>query len=67
MHAEEQGHIIGVNVCRVAPFISHLLSVDDSLIFMQADENNATCLKNILDFCCASSGLLSDAKSSIYF
>jgi hypothetical protein len=35
---------------------------------MQADENNATCLKNILDSYCASSRqLVSDAKSSISF
>jgi ribonuclease HI len=66
--AEQQGELIGVRVCRDAPAITNLLFADDSLILMQADEGNASCLKRILDdYCKASGQLVSDAKSSIFF
>jgi hypothetical protein len=42
--------------------------VDDSLILIKANEDNARCLHDILDSYCASSGqLVSVGKSSIYF
>jgi hypothetical protein len=67
-HEEEAGNIIGVKVCRGAPAVSHLLFVDDSLILMRADLQNARCLRNILeDYCNASGQLVSGAKSSIFF
>jgi hypothetical protein len=66
--AEARGEIKGVHVCRDAPMISHLLFADDSLILMQADSENSTNLKNILDSYCASSGQrISEAKSSVFF
>jgi hypothetical protein len=66
--AEARGEIKGVQVCRDAPMISHLLFADDSLILMQADSENSTNLKNILDSYCASSGQrISEAKSSVFF
>jgi hypothetical protein len=34
-HAEEAGQFNGVQVCRDAPMISHLLFADDSLILME--------------------------------
>lgn len=34
---EEAGNIQGVQVCRGAPSITHLLFADDSLILMKAD------------------------------
>ena len=43
--AENRGELQGVKVCRDAPAVSHLLFVDDSLILMQADNNNAKVLK----------------------
>jgi len=43
--AENRGELQGVKVCRDAPAVSHLLFVDDSLILMQADNNNAEVLK----------------------
>ena len=44
-HAELEGTISGVQVCWDAPSILHLLFVDDSLILMKADGDNASCLK----------------------
>jgi hypothetical protein len=66
--AEAREEIVGVRVCRDAPMISHLLFADDSLILMQADNDNATKLKEILDTYCLNSGQkISEGKSSIYF
>ena len=65
--AENRGELQGVQVCRDAPSVSHLLFADDSLILMQADRNNAEALKSLLDRYCSSSGQkISDAKSSIF-
>jgi len=66
--AEERGELDGIKVCRGAPTVSHLLFVDDSLILMQADKENADCLKRILDRYCQSSGqLLNEHKLSVFF
>jgi hypothetical protein len=63
----EEEQLIGVKVCREAPTISNLISADDSLILMQADEANADCLKRILETYCRASGqLVSTAKSTIF-
>jgi hypothetical protein len=35
--AEIRGELEGVQVCRDAPMVSHLLFADDSLILMNAD------------------------------
>jgi hypothetical protein len=65
--AENRGEIQGVRVCRNAPMVSHLLFVDDSLILMEANTDQALHLKNLLDRYCASSGQkVSDEKSSIF-
>jgi hypothetical protein len=67
-HEAEQGYLMGVKVCRGAPTISHMLFIDDSLISMRADEENATSLRRVLDrYCAASRQLVSEAKSSIFF
>lgn len=53
--------------CRDAPTISNLLFADDSLILMQADKDNAECLRRILMKYSAVSGqLISEEKSSIF-
>jgi hypothetical protein len=68
LHEEEVGGIDGVRVCRNAPSVSHLLFVDDSLILMKADMDNATSLQRVLDAYCQNSGqMVSVAKSSIFF
>jgi hypothetical protein len=60
-------NLMGVKVCRNAPAVSHLLFVDDSLILMRADSQNATSLWRALDDYCAALGqLVSDAKSTIF-
>ena len=67
-HEEEAGNLIGVQVCRDSPTISHLLFVDDSPILMRADNQNANTLRSILDEYCATSGqLVSESKCSIFF
>jgi hypothetical protein len=67
LHAEEVGGIEGIKVCRNAPSVSHLLFVDDPLILLKADLNNAISLQHALDSYCAISGqLVSVSKSSIY-
>jgi hypothetical protein len=68
LHEEEIGDIEGIKVCRNAPSVSHLLFVDDSLILLKADLNNAISLQQVLDSYCASSEqLVSVGKSSIFF
>ena len=67
-HAEETGDLIGVKVCRDAPAVTNLLFVDDSLILMKANDQNAECLKPILDlYCSASRQKVSVEKSSVFF
>lgn len=48
-HAEEEGRIAGVKICRNAPSVSHLLFADDSLIPIRAKKEDAMQLHGILD------------------
>jgi hypothetical protein len=67
LHAEEHGHLIGVKVSRNAPTVCNILFVDESLILMQADDENATWLNKVMDLYCQSScQVVSDGKSSIF-
>jgi hypothetical protein len=67
LHAEEHGHLIGVKVSRNAPTVCNMLFADDSLILMQADDENATWLNKVMYLYCQSSGqLVSDGKLSIF-
>ena len=67
-HAEENGNISGVKVCRDAPSVTNLLFADDSLILMKANLQSAETLKSVLDSYCAASGqMVSVDKSSIFF
>ena len=47
-HAEENGNISGVKVCRDAPPATNLLFADDSLILMKANQHNVENLKSAL-------------------
>jgi hypothetical protein len=65
---EEDGSLMGIQVCREARSVSHLVFADNSLILMKVNYANAKCLKDILDNYCASSGqLVIVGKSSVYF
>ena len=67
-HAEENGNISGVKVCRDAPPVTNLLFADDSLILMKANQHNVENLKSTLDLYCVAWGqLVSVEKSSIFF
>ena len=46
--AEEQGIIQGIFVIRLAPKVSHLLFVDDSIVFLCASLQECGVLKKIL-------------------
>jgi predicted metal-binding protein len=43
------GNLKELHVCRRAPRISHLLFTDDTLIFMEANENHVETVKNIIN------------------
>ncbi|PKI47068.1 hypothetical protein CRG98_032544 [Punica granatum] len=54
--AEEQGAIRGIQICRGAPKISHLMFADDLLILARATTTDSNNVKNILDKFCSWSG-----------
>ena len=47
--AEQEGLVLGVKVCHVAPSISHLIFAGNSLILVHANRAEATQLQHILD------------------
>lgn len=58
----------GIRVSRHAPWISHLLFVDDCLIFTQASKRGAYRISDILDIYNRGSGqLVNKNKSTIFF
>jgi hypothetical protein len=59
-HEEEQGHLVGVKVCRGHRQFHIFLFADDSLILMRADVENTNSLRRAGE-------LISEAKSSIFF
>ena len=64
----EQGYIQGLQVCRRAPEISHLLFADDSLLFFRAQTDQAMRIKSALDrYCNATGQLINPDKCSILF
>ena len=65
--SEEDGLLSGVKICSSAPSISHLLFADDSLILIQANGEDATQLRNILELYEQCSGqMINKAKSASY-
>ena len=67
-HAEQEGKITGISISREAPRISHLLFVDDSLLFYLAnlEENKNT--QHLLKICEKASGQkINKEKTSLIF
>ena len=46
--SKEKGRIKGVAMCRNAPYISHLLFANDSLLFCQVSLEEVQCVTDIL-------------------
>ncbi|CAM8914180.1 unnamed protein product [Rhodiola kirilowii] len=40
--------ISGIQICRKAPIVTHLLFADDSIFFVRAEKEEINCLKNVL-------------------
>jgi len=67
-NAENRGDLQGVRVCRNAPRVSHLLFADDCFLFFQAEEHQATIMKQILNQYEEASGqAISLPKSEIFY
>ncbi|KAK2456657.1 hypothetical protein QL285_004005 [Trifolium repens] len=66
--AECRGDIHGIKICRNAPIVSHLLFADDCFLFFQAEENEATIMKEILStYENASGQSINLQKSEIFY
>ncbi|KAL0409477.1 UNVERIFIED_CONTAM: Retrovirus-related Pol polyprotein from type-1 retrotransposable element R2 [Sesamum radiatum] len=62
--AEEQHHIQGIAVARGAPKVSHLLFVDDTIIFSQATEGAMRTIRDILELYAGASGQVINLEKS---
>lgn len=68
IEVEAEGRIHGIQVCRGAPTVSHLLFVDDSLIMCHATIEEAEALKQLLAIYEECSGqVINTTKSAIMF
>ncbi|KAK4401125.1 hypothetical protein Sango_1218600 [Sesamum angolense] len=56
MEAKRRGKILGVTVAERAPIVSHLLFVDDTLVFGEAKEAQIGEIRRILTSCERASG-----------
>ncbi|KAL0417062.1 UNVERIFIED_CONTAM: hypothetical protein Slati_3538100 [Sesamum latifolium] len=66
--AEDEGHIQGVSISKLASRVSHLLFADDTLIFCQATKEALLCVKYILSAYEKASGLaINNSKSAMVF
>ncbi|XP_026399311.1 uncharacterized protein LOC113295170 [Papaver somniferum] len=67
-HVEDLGIISGVQICKNAPFINHLLFTDDCMVFCKANLSEAQNLKDILNLFGNTSGqLINFSKSGVFF
>ncbi|XP_026435525.1 uncharacterized protein LOC113333230 [Papaver somniferum] len=67
-HAKDLGIISGVQICKNALSINHLIFVDDCMVFCKANPTEAQNLKNILNIFGDTSGqLINFNKSGIFF
>lgn len=64
---ERSGELHGINVCRGAPTLLHLLFVDDCFLFCRTDEKEHIALKSILDSYGENFGQAINCKKSKFF
>jgi hypothetical protein len=66
--AQRERHIVGINFGPQGPNITHLLFADDSVVFLEASEENLSTLREVLKFYEDCSGQrVNKQKSSIFF
>jgi hypothetical protein len=66
--AEMEGKIRGVPIYESVPTITHLLFADDSLLLLKVDDENATCLQQVLQLYEDCSGqVINKKKPSVLF
>ena len=66
--AKNDGKIHGVSICRKAPTISHLLFVDDSLLFYEASKNEVQVINEVLKgYANALGQCINMEKSSVFY
>lgn len=66
--AEADGRLQGISICENAPSITHLLFVDDSLLLLKVNDENANCLQHVLQLYEDCSGqMINKDKSSVLF
>ena len=66
--AERKWNLKGIKLCREAPSVSHLLIADDSLLLLEANEENARTINDILEKYEVCSGqVINKDKSAILF
>ncbi|XP_074291748.1 uncharacterized protein LOC141618543 [Silene latifolia] len=64
--AQQRRLLKGIKMCRQAPMISHLLFADDSIFFLEAQQQNCKNLMHIIDYYCEASGqCLNPSKSAV--
>ena len=66
--AQEEGRLHGVSICSRAPTISHLLFVDNSILFCRANQEEVQVVTEVLQtYTDASGQCINFEKSSVYF
>jgi len=66
--SQQEGHIHGVSIATNAPPISHLLYLDDCILFCKAKPEEGQAIKHILDIYQATSGQkVNMDKSNMFF
>lgn len=66
--AEVEGKIYGVKISRTSPLVTHLMYIDDLIIYCWATTEEAKNVKDYLDlFCKVSNQIVNFEKSAVHF